>query len=62
MSAITEAHVSHHEKESFISKFVFSRDHKMISKQFLITAIIMAVIGMMLSVFFMEQGIWPLVP
>ena len=63
MSAITEAHASHHAhhhaKESFITKYVFSRDHKMISKQFLITAIFMAVIGMMLSVFFRLQLGWP---
>jgi len=59
MSAITEAHASYHEKESFVSKYIFSRDHKMISKQFLITAIVMAVIGMMLSVFFRLQLGWP---
>jgi cytochrome c oxidase subunit 1 len=33
------AHAHHHE-ESFISKYVFSQDHKMISKQFLVTAIV----------------------
>ena len=63
MSAITEAHISqhseHHAKESFISKYIFSRDHKMISKQFLITAIFMAIVGMMLSVFFRLQLGWP---
>ncbi len=26
-----------HHKESFISKYIFSQDHKMIAKQFLIT-------------------------
>ena len=63
MAAITEAHAAehahHHAKESFVSKYVFSQDHKMISKQFLITAIFMAVIGMMLSVFFRLQLGWP---
>ena len=63
MAAITEAHASqhahHHAKESFVSKYVFSQDHKMISKQFLITAIFMAVVGMMLSVFFRLQLGWP---
>ncbi|HIA12525.1 MAG TPA: cytochrome c oxidase subunit I [Flavobacteriales bacterium] len=44
-----------HHKEPFITKYVFSQDHKMISKQFLITAIIMAVIAMMMSVFFRLQ-------
>lgn len=63
MAAITEAnaaeHAHHHAKESFVSKYVFSQDHKMISKQFLITAIFMAIIGMMLSVFFRLQLGWP---
>ncbi|NEN21894.1 cytochrome c oxidase subunit I [Cryomorpha ignava] len=63
MAAITEAHASqhahHHAKESFVSKYVFSQDHKMISKQFLITAIVMAIIAMMLSVFFRLQLGWP---
>lgn len=63
MSAITEAHASqhaqHHVKESFVTKYIFSRDHKMISKQFLITAIFMAIVGMMLSVFFRLQLGWP---
>ena len=27
----------HHHKETFITKYVFSQDHKMISKQYLIT-------------------------
>jgi len=26
---------AHHHEESFVSKYVFSHDHKMISKQFL---------------------------
>ena len=63
MAAITEAHASehahHHAKESFVTKYVFSQDHKMISKQFLITAIFMAIIAMMLSVFFRLQIGWP---
>lgn len=35
-------HDHHHHEESFISKWVFSHDHKMIGKQFLVTAIVMA--------------------
>ena len=38
-----EHHVHH--KETFITKYVFSQDHKMICKQFLITGMIWAVIG-----------------
>ncbi|MCH2216385.1 MAG: cbb3-type cytochrome c oxidase subunit I [Flavobacteriales bacterium] len=52
-------HEHHHEKESFVSKYIFSQDHKMISKQFLTTAIFMGVIAMMLSVFFRLQLAWP---
>ncbi len=35
----------HHHKDTFITKYIFSIDHKMISKQYLITGIIMGVIG-----------------
>ena len=49
----------HHHKESFISKYVFSMDHKMISKQFLITGIIMGIIGMTMSMIFRLQLAWP---
>lgn len=64
MAAIThDAHTSHdehnHHEESFVSKYIFSYDHKMISRQYLITAIIMAVVGMLLSVFFRIQLAWP---
>ena len=50
---------AHHHEESFISKYVFSQDHKMISKQFLVTAIVMGVVAVMLSVFFRLQLGWP---
>ena len=53
-----EAHVHHH-KETFITKYVFSQDHKMISKQFLITGIIWAVIGGLFSVIFRFQLGYP---
>jgi cytochrome c oxidase subunit 1 len=49
----------HHHKESFITKFLFSQDHKMISKQFLITAMIMGVIALVLSSLFRLQIAWP---
>jgi cytochrome c oxidase subunit 1 len=45
----------HHHEDSFISKYVFSMDHKMIAKQFLITGIIWAVIGAFFSVLFRLQ-------
>ena len=49
---------SHHQ-ESFISKYIFSQDHKMISKQFLMTAIFMGILAVLLSVFFRLQLGWP---
>ncbi len=49
---------AHHHKESWISKYVFSQDHKMISKQFLVTAIFMGVIAVTLSVLFRLQLGW----
>ena len=51
-------HDDHHE-ESFLTKYVFSQDHKMIAKQYLITAVIMAVLAMMMSIFFRLQLGWP---
>ena len=48
-----------HHKETFITKYIFSQDHKMIAKQFLITGIIMAVIAMILSILFRLQLAWP---
>ena len=45
-----EIHHAHaqddHHEESFVSKYIFSMDHKTISRQFLITAVVMAVIAM----------------
>ncbi len=52
-------HADHHHKESFISKYVFSMDHKMISKQFLITGIVMGMVGMIMSLLFRLQLAWP---
>src|SRR6187397_1433837 len=54
-----EAHHEHHHHESFITKYVFSQDHKMISKQFLITGIIWAIIGGLFSVLFRLQLAYP---
>ncbi len=54
-----DAHAHEHHKETFLTKYVFSQDHKMIAKQFLITGIIMAVIAMILSILFRLQLAWP---
>ncbi|MFN7313149.1 MAG: cbb3-type cytochrome c oxidase subunit I [Bacteroidota bacterium] len=53
----THDHGHHH--ETFISKYVFSMDHKMIAKQFLITGIIMGVLGMAMSLIFRLQLAYP---
>ena len=55
-----EHHAEHgHHHESFWTKYVFSQDHKMIAKQFLITGIVMAVFAMILSILFRLQLAWP---
>ena len=70
MSAIShEAHGNHdshghsedhgHHEESFVSKYIFSQDHKMISKQFLLTAVFMGIVAMLLSILFRIQIAWP---
>lgn len=42
-------------QSGFLSHYVFSTDHKMISKQFLITGIIWAIIGAGMSIIFRLQ-------
>ena len=63
---INETQIAHHEhvdhghhKETFLTKYVFSQDHKMIAKQFLITGIFMGVVAMTLSVLFRIQLAYP---
>ena len=57
--AAHDAHQEHHHHETFISKYVFSQDHKMIAKQFLITGMIWAIIGGLFSVIFRLQLGYP---
>ena len=54
-----DEHHVHHHKETFITKYVFSQDHKMIAKQFLITGIIWAFLGGLMSVLFRLQLGYP---
>lgn len=49
----------HHHKDTFITKYIFSIDHKMIAKQYLITGIVMGVIGVAMSLLFRMQLAWP---
>ena len=54
--ATHDDHEDHHEHEqSFVTKYIFSQDHKVIAKQFLISGILWAVIGGMLSLVFRIQ-------
>ncbi|MBK7852523.1 MAG: cbb3-type cytochrome c oxidase subunit I [Bacteroidetes bacterium] len=52
-------HHDHEHHDSFWTKYVFSKDHKMISKQFLVTAIVMALLAMIMSLIFRLQLGWP---
>jgi len=45
----------HDHHETFLTKYIFSQDHKTIAKQYLITAIIMAFFGMYMSLIFRLQ-------
>ncbi|KUJ60355.1 cytochrome c oxidase subunit I [Flavobacteriaceae bacterium CRH] len=49
----------HHHKDTFITKYIFSIDHKMIAKQYLITGIFMGIIGIAMSLLFRMQLAWP---
>jgi cytochrome c oxidase subunit 1 len=51
-----DAHHDHeHHTENFWTKYVFSMDHKMIGKQFLITGMFMGLIGVFMSMLFRLQ-------
>lgn len=52
-------HEEHHHKDTFITKYIFSIDHKMIAKQYLLTGIVMGVIGVGMSLLFRMQLAWP---
>ncbi|MDP5102121.1 MAG: cbb3-type cytochrome c oxidase subunit I, partial [Nonlabens sp.] len=53
----TDAHEEghHHHKETFVTKYIFSQDHKMIAKQYLVTGLIMGAIGIAMSVLMRMQ-------
>ena len=51
-----ESHEHHeHHEQHFLLKYVFSQDHKIIGKQYLISGIVWAIIGALFSVFFRLQ-------
>ena len=53
-----ESHDHHHE-ESFVRKYLFSLDHKMIGKQFLLFGLVMFMVGGGLALLFRWQLAWP---
>ena len=53
-------HHVHHHKETFITKYIFSQDHKMIAKQYLFTGVFfMGIIGILMSALMRMQIAWP---
>ena len=51
--------MEHHHEENFITKYIFTMDHKMIGKQFLITGMIMGIIGVLMSLLFRLEIAYP---
>lgn len=52
-------HAHHEHKQHFLTKYVFSQDHKIISRQFLVTGIFWAIVGGLMSVLFRLQLGYP---
>ena len=52
-------HDHEHHVENFWTKYIFSQDHKMIGKQFLITGMFMGIVGVFMSMLFRLQLAWP---
>ena len=51
--------MSAHHEQSFISKYVFSTDHKVIGKQYTFTGIIFAFVGGIFAIWFRVKLAWP---
>jgi len=49
MAQVAHADVDHHEPQSFWTKYVFSQDHKVIAIQYALTAILIGLVGLVLS-------------
>ena len=49
----------HHEEQGFVSKYLFSTDHKIIAMQYMFTGMLMAVIGGFMSYVFRMQLAFP---
>ena len=57
-AALTATEGQQHEL-GFLRKYVFSVDHKMIAKQYMMTGLVMAVLGGFLAYVFRSQLAWP---
>ncbi|MBI1927419.1 cytochrome c oxidase subunit I, partial [Candidatus Poribacteria bacterium] len=56
-------HESHeHHSESFITHYIFSKDHKMIARQFLIYGLLMLILGGLLALFVRWELAFPKKP
>jgi cytochrome c oxidase subunit 1 len=53
------AHAHAHEKQAFIWRYVFSKDHKVIGIQYYVTAMVMALIAGLLAMLIRIQLAWP---
>src|SRR5215470_14238030 len=54
-----ETHAHEHVELSFVRKYIFSEDHKIIGIQFIISGIIFFLVGGLLALFFRLQLAWP---
>jgi cytochrome c oxidase subunit I len=54
-ASANDHHDDHEHHDNFITKYIFTTDHKMIGKQFLVTGIFWAIIGGLLSIIFRLQ-------
>src|SRR5712691_3823385 len=55
------AHAEHHEL-GFVQTYIFSRDHKMIARQFLFLGLFMMILGGLLALVVRWQLAWPETP
>ena len=53
------AHAAHEAPTSFIRKYIFSTDHKVIGIQYILLALFSVVVGMVLSIFIRFNLVWP---
>ncbi len=62
MSEAIEKQEAHEESLSFWRKYIFSTDHKMIAKQYLLLSLVMALFGGIMAYYMRWQLAWPETP